>query len=366
MRKSSGSASWMKKGSAITKEAERIAAEQKHQSEMRKKNGGLDPNKYRFRLKAEEACEIIFLDEDFETVAFYEHNLKKDGFFGHFEGCPHEWSNCPLCSSGDRHSFVTMFTILDTRGYTKEDGTEVPYTRKLMAIKQTQLSAYKRVMQAAIKKHGTLRGVSILVERDAGDKSAAVGEPVLNDDGQMFSFYDEDELIEEFGHPAVKSSKTGDVLVKKNGLLEAFDYEAIFPKPDAKDIAKRWGLGNPAGSDEEFEEEARATRKSKVKGRATQPDDEDDEDEDEEDDEDAKPARRSAVKAKKSAKRRVVDEDEEDEDEDEEPEEDEDEDEDDVPLKRRGASKVASRKPTPKSAKKSRRVIDEDDEIPFT
>jgi hypothetical protein len=284
-KKSGSSAGWMKTGAAIEKEAERLAAENERKAEQRKRTGGIDPNKTRFRLKPGDETEIVILDSEVDTVAFFEHHMKKDGKWGHFESCPGEWSNCPLCSSGDPKAFVWFLTILDRTPYEREDGTEVPYFRRLLPIKPSQANTYKRILKAAYKEHGTIRGVVLTVERDTGDKSAAIGEPVIRESSKMFDFMDEDELIEEFGHPAIKA-RNGDVLVKKNGLLQPFDYEVIFPKPDAKDIAKRWGLGPQAGSDDEYEE-------------AT-------------DDEDDNP------KAKSKSKQRPVDEDEDDADEEHE------------------------------------------------
>lgn len=290
----------MKKGSAINKEADRIIAENERKAEQRKRLGGQDPNQFRFRLKTGDTCEVIVLDETPDTVAFYEHNLRKDGHFGHYESCPSEWSNCPLCSSGDNKYFAWFLTVLELRSYETKDGKTVPYSRRLMCIKQTQAVGFKRVLAAAMKKHGTIRGVVLTLERDTVERSSSIGEPVLNDDGQMFNILEEDELLEEYGHAAIKS-KSGDVLVPRNGLLKAFDYDALFPKPDAKDIAKRWGLSPQAGSDAEYselveedeeeeEEEYKPKPKSKTPVKASKPspkaynDDEDDEEEDDEDD----------------------------------------------------------------------------------
>lgn len=312
----------MKRGSAITRESERINAEAERKSEQRKRLGGQDPNRFRFHLKPGDSCEVVVLDATPETVAFYEHNLKKDGHYGNFESCPSEWSNCPLCSSGDNKYFAWFLTVLELRSYETKDGKEVPYSRRLLCVKQTQSVAFKRVLAAAMKANGTTRGVVLTLERDTSDKSAAIGEPVINEEGQMFACLDEDELIDEYGHAAIKA-KNGDVLIKKNGLLEAFDYDTLFPKPDAKDIARRWGLSPQAGSDDEYD-------------RASD-DDEDYDDDDQ--DEDEAPARKSkTIKPSKSSvkSKRHVDEeddddfDDEDEDEDED-DEDFDEDEDDAP-----------------------------------
>lgn len=362
--KTSGGAGWMKRGSAISRESERLAAEAERKSEQRKRTGGIDPNRFRFRLTPGDSCEIVVLDETLESVAFYEHNIKKDGHYGNFESCPSEWSNCPLCSAGDNKYFVWFLTILDLRGYEKDDGTEVPYSRRLLAIKQTQAVAFKRVLQAAMKAHGTTRGVKLTLERDTSDKSASIGEPVINEDGQMFEFLDEDELIEEYGHAAIKSSKTGDVLVKKNGLLDAFDYETLFPKPDAKDIARRWGMSPQAGSDDDYEDEsedlddedendtpvkrkpsAKSKVKPKSKSRVADDDDEDEEDEDEDDEDDFDDEDDDDFD----------DEDDSDEDEDED-DDDEDEDEDDEPRKK-SVSRTKVKPSLKKASKKTGKVL---------
>lgn len=341
---------WMKKGKEISSEEERLSAESERKSEQRKRTGGIDPNRGRLRLTPGESADVIVLDETPESVAFYEHQLKKDGKWGNFESCPGEWENCPLCSSGDNKSFVWFLTILDLRGYTKDDGTEVPYYRRLLPIKQTQSSTYKRVFKAAMKEFGTIRGVMLTLERDTGDKSAAIGEPVILENGKMYDFLDEDELYDEYGHDAIVA-RNGDVLVKEDGLLEPFDYEAVFPKPNGKDIAKRWGLGSQPGSDAEYDDEA----------------------EEELEEEEDKPARRPSRTAKKSVakgRRSRVPVDEELEDEEEEPEddddyvdpdgeEDEDEDEDEMPRRKaiRKLGKPAERVPARRAAKKSARKL---------
>jgi len=268
-------AGWMKQGNEVTKETERINAEKERKAEQRKRTGGVDPNRSRFWLPRGKETELVVLDDQVDTVAFYEHGLKKDGKWGNYESCCGEWSNCPLCASGDNKAFVWFLTVLDCTGFTKDDGTEVPYYRKLLPIKSSQANNFKRVLKAAVKQHGTCRGVVLTVERDTGDKAAAIGEPVINDEGSMFEFMDEDDLIEEFGHAALKN-KDGDVYIKKNGLLQPFDYDAVFPKPDAADIAKRWGLASPAGSDDEYE---------KLKAEEDDYEEEEEEEEEEADDE---------------------------------------------------------------------------------
>ena len=295
----------MKKGKAILKEEEKLAAQKKQKAEQRKKTGGLDPNRTRFRLAAGESAEVVILDASVNTVAFYEHHMKKDGKWGNFESCPGEWSNCPLCSGGDNSSFVWFLTILDTRGYVKDDGTEVPYYRRLLCVKQTQAPAFKRILKAAQKANGTTRGTVLVLERDTGDKSAAIGEPVIAESGHMFEFLDEDEMVDEFGHAAIVA-RNDDVLVEKNGLLLAFDYESLFSKPDAKDIAKRWGLESGAGSDDEYEE-------------AEEEEDYEEEEEDGEEDGEEPPKRRATKKADTKPKSPSSTEEEDDEDDDDIP-----------------------------------------------
>jgi hypothetical protein len=346
----------MKSGADIDREDDKLKAANEQRAEHRKRTGGIDPNRTRFWMKPGDSAEVVILDVSVETVAFYEHHMKKDGKWGNFESCPGEWSNCPLCTSGDHKSFVWLLTILDTRGYTKDNGDVVEYQRRLLPIKQTQSIGFKRVLKAAEKEFGTTKGVVMLLERDTSDRSASIGEPVMMDNGKMFDFLDDGELLDEFGHQAIKTSK-GDVLIKKNGLLEAFDYAAAFPKPNAKDIAKRWGMDAPEGSDDEYEEEAKVGRATRSSRKSLDDDDEDYDDDDDEEEED-EPAKKSRGRSMRSLK-------DFDDDEDEDGDEDEEDDEEEEPVPRRKSKKSAS-KATKKKAK-NRRVDDDDDDddIPF-
>jgi hypothetical protein len=317
--------SWLKTGKDIDRELEKVQAESEHKAELRKRTGGIDPSKARFWLKAGEDAEIVILDESPDTVALYEHNMKRDGKYGHFESCPGEWENCPLCKAGNAKAYVWFLTILDLRGYTKDDGTEVPYLRRLLPIKQTQQGLFKQIFKAAVKENGTLRGTVLVLSRDKDDKSPSIGTPAVLDNGKMYDFISEEALIEEFGHDPVKA-KNGDVLFKRNGLLKPMPYPSLFTKPSAADIAERWGLEPQTGSDAEYSRVANKfddededddipfgkNKKSVRRAKASAKPDDDDEGEEDADEEDAKPSRKPSRSLRRGKAKPVADDDEDD------------------------------------------------------
>jgi len=217
-------------------------------------------------------AEIIILDETLDDiVGMYEHNLKIGGKFGHFEGCPKEWDNCPICDRGEKSYYVVFFTVLVLRPWVSKDGKKSgEWTKMLLPIKSSQLAKFDELCQASQKKNGKLRGTYFFMRRDtANAQSPSTGEPTVLEGGVMFDFYSEEQLIKDFGHEAVISPE-GKVLKPENDDITPYAYDELFKKPSGADLRKRFGANAQAGSDDDFEQENQPQRVSSRRRPAQQ------------------------------------------------------------------------------------------------
>lgn len=350
-------------GRAGLLEAEAESERIKKVQEQRKNQRNMP---WRYWLPADEEGEIVILDESLEDVPFfYEHGIRdQDGKWGRqFEICVKEHENCPLCDAANdeksgvgRSTYVMFLSILDLRGFETKDGDIVEQSRKLLAVKGSQINDFVKVLKNAEENNGTLRGTYLLMSR--GDQhSASTGTPTPLDNGMLYDYYTEDELEDEFWNEAFVDEESGKTLREEGSDLDVFEYDKLFQYPDADSLAKRYGgkKRRSAGSQSDIEEDW---------------DEEDEEDEEE----DEKPKRRSRSRkssAKKTRSRRPsrANREEDEEDDIEEPpprtrsrrkkaEEEPEEEEDEKPRRRR-AKKSASKK----TSKRKRKVeVDEEDD----
>lgn len=239
-----------------------IEANKKQQEEYENRKNNLVP--WRYFLNKGEKAEIIVLDRSVnDLVAVLEHNLQgPDGKYGVFELCCSEGAGteCPICKNTDNKPYLVLFvTILDCRPYTsKKTGKTISATRKLLAIKGQEIAVFTDLFKKAEKKHGTLRGTSIFLQRGTDQKSVRTGIPVSDDEGMLFQPTPESVLEKEFGHEAVVD-RNGKVLEEANSKLKPYNYRELFPKPDPEDIAKRHGWAAPAGSRRHTQEQLQDT-----------------------------------------------------------------------------------------------------------
>jgi hypothetical protein len=271
-KKNTGDASWMKRGHAITEGAEQEAERQARQRESRASNNRFwIPNKEGVDKKTGiplNEADIVILDDSISGgpngdldggVALYEHSIPgADGSYGKGssrELCCKELEPCPLCDKYGDSKYLTFITVLDLRGYEKESGEWVPYTRKLLAINSRDLNAFRQIEAAAIKKTGTLRGTFLTMVRDTKNaQSSSIGAPAIRDNGMLFASYSEKQLVKEFGHKAIKG-RDGKTILEADELLTPLDYLKVFPKPEAADLAKRYHVRPTAGSREDIRSE---------------------------------------------------------------------------------------------------------------
>lgn len=356
---------------------------------------------FRFWMEnGEDPVEVIVLDNSVNDMFYmYEHEIFQRKARHHVV-CLQDDGRCPLCiaaegaDKNDRDGFkfgyyAMYFTVIDTRGYTNKDGKDVPFARRLMCVKQSQIERFYKTMAVSEKKNGTLRGTVLLLGRD-GEMSPRSGEPVMFEDtGTLFDHVTEKQLARDYSTPAIK--KDGKIVKEKDADLKPFDYKKEFRKFTPEQLAKAWDLPLPPGSDAALEEEwdedeetapARGKTKAKVKAapargrrRPADEDDEDVEDDneavDEDDAEEAAPPPRSR---RKPAPEPEDDDTEDEADADADDGEDEDEEETPPPRGRARSAPAArgkaapARGKTPARGTRSRTVVEEDDdgdEIPF-
>lgn len=357
---------------------------------------------WRFGLDKGDEREIIILDASVDDFWYmYEHtyyNKSDKPPVKHFP-CSREFEECPICEEASANQngpynpsawtiFLTVLELHDDDPYEDRDGVEHFYSKRLLAVKATQATELERIFEIVEKKEGGLRGLCLLMSRDEGKQSIRIGKPVMNDDGEMYSFYSDDELIDEFGHDAVV--KDGKTVREEDWDITPYDYAKLFPKPTASAIAEQTGLELPAGSaaaiqqelDEDDEEEGTSRRrrsggKSRRRGRAAQEttgarrrsrsrraseeededqNDEDQQDEQEEDEQEEERRPRSRSRSRPRARSR-----------EEEPEDDEQEEEEPPRRSRtRTRSRASSKKDdAPKGRSRSRGRRASADDIPM-
>lgn len=244
---------WVKTGAAAL---DAMAKAEKEQAE--RKDRGYMP--LRMWIKKGEEVEVIILDEAFVSdepgvggALIREHNLKDgEGRWGNFESCCADFANCPLCDKAGSEGFgastyVVMLTALVLKEWTNKKTGEVhAYSRMLLPVKLGQKEKYLELQKHALRDQGSMRGLYMILKRGNGDQSIATGEPIMLESGKMYDLIGEDELVKDYGHPPVKN-REGKVIKPANGDLEPFDYNLLFPRPDAEDLANRFGT-RQAGS----------------------------------------------------------------------------------------------------------------------
>lgn len=166
--------SWLKKGSDS-------AALQKQDEQDAKQREAQHGKLFRFFLKHKEEAKLTFVDGELSPEGFlipprfYEHMIEQHGKWNNYI-CPEKTNPesgeiCPICKGGDRPSLISLFTVIDHRGFTRKDGSVVPFSVKLLAVKT---GVMELLAKQAIKRGG-LAGCTFEVSR-MGPQAAAVGD----------------------------------------------------------------------------------------------------------------------------------------------------------------------------------------------
>lgn len=207
---------------------------------------------FRFWLEQGKECEVTILDESLEAgFARPEHNLKgADGKYGNIVPCIRNEAECPVCKS-DRESTVVLYlSVLVHRPYTsKKTGEVKQYSKMFLCLKRGQYSDFARIEKTALKKHGTLRGVTLLLSRDNEKNSYGTGMPIPGEEGNVIlDYYPEADLVKEFGHKEIKNREGNKVIRPANDDITPYDYKALMPAPDVDEFLEEFGSGPAPGS----------------------------------------------------------------------------------------------------------------------
>lgn len=113
------------------------------------------------------------------TSLIWEHNLKLNDKWGNYMTCVKEDEPCPICTRGHQPTFTAYFTVIDTREFTRADGTKVKNRKVLYPAKKTQIKKLNDI----IKKHnGDIRGKAFEVARyDAKESNSGSSFDYLRD-----------------------------------------------------------------------------------------------------------------------------------------------------------------------------------------
>jgi hypothetical protein len=268
---------WLHRGADATATAEHAAEQQAEKRARRAAAGGFAGRFWiakpgtvdkKSGQRSTGEHEIVVLDHSLgDGAGLYEHNLKIDGKFGNYESCPKEQANCVLCDKHKESYYVIYITILDLNGYDRYDEKgafkeHVNQSKRLFPITSQRLQQWKDIEAAAMTEFGTMRGLYLKMKRGPGDRDPRVGVPAMLEGGRLFAHYTEDQLDEYFGHDAVLGQDGTTVLKPANADITPFDYDALFPRPDAEELARKYGGGPQPGS-------ARETVENWGRGAAT-------------------------------------------------------------------------------------------------
>jgi hypothetical protein len=227
--------SWLKTGSASAQIAQQ---EEAAREEFKASFGKL----YRFFLKPKEEGKITFVDGELNPEGFlmpprfYEHTIQVAGKWVNYV-CPEKTNPgsgeiCPICKSGDRPALVSLFTIIDHRGFerkTKDGGKIwVPFSKKLLVVKTQMME----ILAKKAMKNGGLSGCTFEVSR-VSDKAAAIGD-----------VYDLTEKLDaEVAFKKFMAEVTDDKgKVTKDSLFKPADYENEIVYYTAQELSQK-GLG---------------------------------------------------------------------------------------------------------------------------
>lgn len=185
---------------------------------------------------------IIILDHE-PSFAVFEHAFPNPatgkfgkGAFTHL--CLSQEGHCPACDADTKDPYFALFlSIIDMRPYTKQDGTVVHHSKKLLVIKNKNQDYFFRQFE----RRGTLRGMQLLMVRN-DRRGASHGNP------EFVDLHPEEAIIEAFQHPQVIGGQDNRVLKEANEDCYPYDYARLFPKPDYNAMLERFGGTPAAGS----------------------------------------------------------------------------------------------------------------------
>jgi len=134
-------------------------------------------------LKENSEKHLLYLDDT--GINFHEHAIDVPGNkVPTFLTCAGR-DRCPCCQLGIRNHLITLYTVVDLTGYTKNNGEAVKNEKCVHALKSESALSLTRKAE----RWGGLRGMRVIVSRK-GRKDANAGsdfEPAMKD-GQMVRY----------------------------------------------------------------------------------------------------------------------------------------------------------------------------------
>jgi len=208
-------ASWFSRGNA--------GFERKHQQDefarMRKEKGA--PRFYLKSTPGEHAegegksneARVVFLDDPGFWV--HEHNLKIDGKWGNFFTCTKDFQPCDICAQmNDKSIYTCYFTVIDTRKFTRKDGTVSKNRKVLYPAKGAAIDVIENIK----KKHGNLRGLIFDIKRTSDrDPNCGRDFDIVMKDGRVARI----DPLKKF---------------PENDLSVPYDYMTVLAPPTSKEL----------------------------------------------------------------------------------------------------------------------------------
>lgn len=213
---------WLKEGD----EGEDLAKEEEEDRQARQTR--------RFWLQPDTSAEFTFIDTN--GAYFWEHNLRIDGKFGHYETCLKNLDKdmeCPIDIQGKFYAYkICMFTIIDHREFkSKATGLTTKDTKKILALKTT---ARDRIIREKGKRENNLVGCRYETFRSKKKESST---------GEVFTF------IRRSTKEEILSYCPSDVEPKE--FFKPFDYKELFAPKTEEQLRKLIKMAAPVGADEE-------------------------------------------------------------------------------------------------------------------
>jgi hypothetical protein len=184
---------------------------------------------YRFWLKPGNSAKVTFLDT--EGFYFHEHELQINGKWGNYFTCLKDFSECPLCDSGEKPGYVCAYTVIDHSEYESKNG-KIKNQKKLLIARPAVINRLARRKETL---EGNLTYGLFLFTRDSKDE-CRTGEDI--------------EFIKRLKAEDLKKFKPKDSKETDEDWLKPFDYMKLFQPKSVEELRKVAGQAPPIGSDD--------------------------------------------------------------------------------------------------------------------
>jgi len=183
----------------------------------------------RFWLKPGNSAKLTFLDT--EGFYFHEHNLQISGKWGNHYTCLRDFSECPLCDSGDRSGYVCAYTVIDHSEYETKSGKKIKNQKRLLVVKPAVMNKLARRRESL---EGDMTYGLFLFSRD-GAQECSTGEDI--------------EFLKRLSKADVLKFKPSDSKLTDAEWLSPFDYMELFKPKSVDELRRVVGQAPPVGSD---------------------------------------------------------------------------------------------------------------------